>query len=248
MANRKQRRDLERRGYILQPDLQPLPAGNKVCFANVNPGQVSCELFGTFVQLVTKDMQTTHHIDSFICRRSGGLLSIFRNGVVAEFIDDTTSDWIFMVDSDIVLEDDTLNLLMDAAKANPQAEIVSGWYVLPMMEEGNRPDVFRWTGANFEYQDVPEETGYVDSVGLGCVIIHRRLLEKMYTKYGLPSPWFTLMEFPPTETERAHIFGEDHSFFLRTMQDFSQRPLLVPACHVGHVKSVMLTKEHVDVV
>src|SRR5260221_14183937 len=102
-----------------------------VCFANVNPGLVTCELFGTFVQLLATDMRETHHIDGFICKRSGGLLSVFRNGVVAEFLDDTDSDWLWMVDSDIVLPPDALNRLMDTASEYPQSQIISGWYIRP---------------------------------------------------------------------------------------------------------------------
>lgn len=221
------------------------PPKPHVTFANINPGLVTCELFGSFVHLLSLDMQKTHHIDAFICKKSGGLLSIYRNGVVAEFLDECTSEWLWMVDSDIILETDTLNLLMRAAALHPEAQIVTGWYVLPMGEEdGNKPSTYEWRENNFEFVPLPDKISYIDSTGLGCVMVHRDLLVCMYEKYGLPSPWFTLLERPATPELPARVFGEDHSFFLRTLQDFDQRPLLVPEAMVGHVKSAILTKEH----
>lgn len=235
--NRKARRAAERKGAILVP-VKP----ETVTFANINPGEVTAELFGSFTHLMAEDMQTTHYIDNFICKSSGGLLSIFRNGVVAEFLQECESDWLWLVDSDICLESNTLHLLMEASKAHPEAHIVSGWYVLPM-EDGRWASTFHWNGDNFSYTPVPESIQYVDSVGLGCVMIRRKLLVAMKDKYGLPSPWFTITE-RKEDKERGitpRVFGEDHSFFLRTLFDFNQRVLLVPEAQVGHKKSTVLT-------
>lgn len=249
MANRQARRAAARKGLAFSAPVVYPPQQEHVCFANVNPGEVTCELFGTFVQLLTKDMQETHHITDFICRRSGGLLSVFRNGLVAEYLQESEADWLWFVDSDIALGDDTLNLLMDARKDHPNAKIITGWYVLPMVEEGFRPCIYEWTGGdwhqegNFKYLPVPEETCYVDSVGIGCCLIKRDLLVQMMKKFGRPSPWFTLCE-RGEETPDPRVFGEDHSFFLRAAE-FGQRPLLVPQAGVGHMKSMMLTQDHI---
>lgn len=222
-----------------------------VCFGNVNPGEITCELFGTFTHLLTHDMQTTHYIDGFIVKRSGGLLSVFRNGVIAEYLQDVESDWIWLVDSDIVLAEDTLHLLMEQRASHPEAKVITGWYVIPMGEDGFRPDVYRWTGetddwtqgGNFEYQEVPEDVCYIDSAGIGCTLVKRDLLIKMLQKYGRPSPWFTLCERGGPNHPDPRIFGEDHSFFLRA-RELGCKPLLVPQAEVGHMKSLMLTGEH----
>lgn len=245
-ANRAQRRRLERKGLVEVGERK-----ETVCFANVNPGEITCELFGTFTHLLTHDMQTTHYIDGFICKRSGGLLSVFRNGVVAEYLQDVESDWIWMVDSDIVLAEDTLHLLMEARTAHPEAKIITGWYVIPMGEEGFRPDVYKWTGetndwtegGNFVYQEVPEDVCYIDSAGIGCTLVKRDLLIKMMKKYGRPSPWFTLCERGGPHHPNPRVFGEDHSFFLRA-RELGCKPLLVPQAEVGHMKTLMLTGEH----
>lgn len=249
MANRQARRRAERSGVKLTG-----PVREHVCFANVNPGEVTCELFGSFINLLTTDMRTTQHIDGFICKRSGGLLSVFRNGVIAEYLGDTDSDWVWLVDSDIALAVDTLNLLMDQRAEHPEAKIITGWYVIPMGEDGFRPCIYDWTGGdwhqegNFVYKPVPDEVCYVDSVGIGCCLIRRDLLVQMMKKFGRPSPWFTLCERNESEANVTdpRIFGEDHSFFLRA-KEFGARPLLVPAAEVGHMKSLMLTKEHLSV-
>lgn len=222
--------------------------GPSVCFATLSAGMVTGELFTSFVALLTHDLQHGRYLQEFICKRNGGLLSIYRNQVVAEFLNDTQCDWLWMVDSDIQLQPNTLDLLVDAAQSHPEAQIVSGWYVVPM--KTNVAAVYGWDEKTKDMLpiSVPEEVGYVDSVGLGNVMVHRDLLMKMYGLYGLPSPWFWLKSTAATDELPAHIFGEDHSFFIRTRSDFGKTPLLVPEAHVGHVKSHLLTKEHLDVV
>lgn len=240
-----------------QPSLEhedhPLPDGDggpSVCFATLSAGMITSELFTSFVALMAHDIQTHRHLQEFVCKKNGGLLSIYRNQVVTEFLNDTTCDWLWMVDSDINLERNTLDLLVAAAQEHPEAQIVSGWYVVPMAQP--EAAVYLWNDSERDYHtvEVPPDVppSYVDSVGLGNVMIHRDLLLKMYRLYGLPSPWFHLKELSATDTRPAHIFGEDHSFFYRTRSDFDQRPLLVPEAHVGHVKSSLLTKEHLNVV
>lgn len=219
-----------------------------VCFATLSAGMITGELFTGFVSLLTHDIQHSGYLQSFICKKNGGLLSIYRNSIVSEFLNDTPADWLWLVDSDIALAPNTLDLLVEAARSHPEAQIVSGWYVVETPEP--TAAIYGW---DEKKQDlfpipVPEETVHVDSVGLGNVMIHRDLLMKMYGLYGLPSPWFHLKSRAATDSLPAHIFGEDHSFFIRTRSDFGQTPLLVPEAHVGHVKSHLLTKEYLDVV
>lgn len=247
MANRATRRRAERAGVRI---VEQKP--ETVCFGNVNPGEVTCELFGTFVRVLTADMQKNHYLDGFICKRSGGLLSVFRNGVVAEYLQDVESKWIWMVDSDIALAEDTLEVLMDQRKHHPEAKIISGWYVIPMGEDGFRPAIFKWEGpqnwregGNFVYQEVPKDVCYVDSVGIGCCLVKRDLLIQMMQKYGRPSPWFTMCERGGPNHPDPRIFGEDHSFFLRAAE-LGCKPLLVPEAEVGHMKAQMLTGEHIS--
>lgn len=244
----KRETHLETPAYPGEPDYPDRPS---VCFATLSSGMVTGELFSSFVGLWAYDAGHNRYLQEFICKKNGGLLSIYRNQVVTEFLNDTTCDWLWMVDSDINLEPNTLDLLMDAAQEHPEAQIVSGWYVVPMAQP--EAAVYNWDEKDRDYHTDPlcglmEGPRYVDSVGLGNVMVHRDLLIKMYQLYGLPSPWFHLKELAATDSHRAHIMGEDHSFFYRTRSDFDQRPLLVPEAHVGHVKSYLLTKEHLDVV
>lgn len=90
-------------------------------------------------------------------------------------------EWLMFVDDDVCLPHDTIPRLMAHGK-----DIVSGIYyrraqpIMPVMLRYKTPHEAEWIqswsppGALFE----------VDLVGAGCLLIHRRVFEKM------PFPWF----------------------------------------------------------
>lgn len=127
-----------------------------------------------------------------------GLLSKSRNIIVQTFLDNTTDDWLLMIDSDEYLSPENFQKLIDTADKD-QLPFVCGLYfaanhptpselqpvplIFVMTEEGVQP-----------YFDYPRDTVVeIYAAGTGCMLIHRSVLEKMrkrYSEYGPDWCWF----------------------------------------------------------
>jgi hypothetical protein len=132
-----------------------------------------------------------------------------RNDLVARM----KGDWIFMLDTDCSFEPD-LCARMVATMYRHDVEILTGIYSfkaephLPVLyiwnEKTERHEIVakwdrtRWDGKNEIFQ--------VDSAGGGCLLVRRRVFERITSE---------LKENPFSRKEAK---GEDHSFFMRTRQ------------------------------
>lgn len=90
-------------------------------------------------------------------------------------------DWLFFLDDDVAIPPDTVTRLASHGK-----DIVSGLYyrraqpIVPVMLRYDSKQVPQWIS---QWQ-TPGQLLEVDMVGAGCLLIHRRVLERV------PSPWF----------------------------------------------------------
>lgn len=178
--------------------------------------------------------------------RSGPYLDKSRNAVARVFLDQSSCDWLWFVDTDMGFEPDTLSRLVDLAdpverpvvgalyygQIDGKTDGMGGW------ETRKFPLVYSCTNGVFhEAQDFPDDSLIqVAGTGGGCLLIHRSVLEGLRAAYG-GDTWFDYLW-----DGRGERLGEDLSFFARLAEQE------VPAyVHTGikttHHKEVWLTKE-----
>lgn len=136
---------------------------------------------------------------------SGCYLHDNRNRIVSNFLK-TSSEWLLFIDTDIVFSVDIIDKLLDI-NSKHNALIVGGWYMnmiqgkyLPMLYR-KKEDVFTCILPSMN-QDFS-----VDAIGLGCVMIHREVFEKLDKQTG--QSWFYF-----DETEDKKLISEDIVFCL----------------------------------
>jgi len=173
--------------------------------------------------------------------------------VVQMFLDETESDWLLFIDSDQVWDPALIDRLLDSADVD-ERPIISG--LIMARRESHNPI----SPACAIFDDHPEHVRLVrphtipnvrwwrvGTVGAGCLLIHRRVLETIRDRFGEKNPaaiWFDYQPFTYTEQsgrERTEMMGEDYIFSLRaTACDF---PLLVDTTiELGHNKTITLSR------
>lgn len=219
----------------------------EVCFGNINGGNIRSELFLSFLELFLHDRQDKQHIGGLAIQNCGALLHMGRNDVVKSFLEGS-QDWLFFVDSDMKLEPDTLDRLMEVADSKKRP-IVGATCVLPTRGGDVVPLYYmRKPSSGESRRPIPryspktqpaDKLVRVDATGTGCLLIHRRVFEEMAEAYSsngvaMPTPWFDFENFDGV------AYGEDLTFCHRA------RALGIPiyvhtGIAVGHVKSMLLT-------
>lgn len=166
-------------------------------------------------------------------------------------------EWIFFLDDDVVCPPDTIHRLLGHGK-----DIVSGLYyrrappLVPVMLK-YKPD-----GKNAEWitgWNPPGAVIDVDLVGAGCLLIHRRVLERMYPDwqnwtppagpieeairlgvasfFSTPRPWF-VWELDKNLPEPRH--SEDFSFCREAKRRFGFGIFVdtsIQCEHIGYASS-----------
>ena len=118
-------------------------------------------------------------------------------------------EWLFFLDDDVVCPPHTVERLI----AN-QRDIISGLYyrraepIVPVAMHIDRDGKAQWVTS----WNPPGSTVEVDLVGAGCLLIHRRVLERM------KPPWFTWQMGRETESPRK--FSEDFAFCQKAKAEF----------------------------
>lgn len=155
---------------------------DRISIAWIDPGQVD----GAFMTSIIEVMRArTERVDGII-RIEGGLLSRQRNEVVKTFLDHTTAEWLFMIDSDEQLSVQAFDKLVAAAHAAARP-VVGGLYFGTWPSPGMMPKpvphiyVHAADGVSVApVTDYPEnQIIEVDALGTGCIIIHRSVLEQI---------------------------------------------------------------------
>lgn len=185
--------------------------------------------------------------------QAGANLSAPRNEVVRKFLAYGKADWLWMVDSDMTFEPDTLERLLDQADPDKapivgglcfalddHGDIVPTLYGLTDSGRPGVPDVTRF-GA------WPENTMFqVVATGAASLLIHRSVFERManFEHPGRPGrrgfndayPWFQELEHD------GRPVSEDIAFCWRA--GLLQIPVYVnTAVRMGHIKDRLLTAE-----
>lgn len=161
-----------------------------------------------------------------------------RNKVTKAFLDDTGSDWLFWIDSDMGFAPDSLDRLL--AVADPvQAPVVGGLCFAAMtdgkssfygMRHRCAPTVYDFhtveaenkVGFTPRFDYPPDEVVEVAGTGSAFLLIHRSVMEAIRVQCG--DNWYT----PVTHPMGPSTFSEDLSFCLRVAM--VDRPVFV---HTG---------------
>jgi hypothetical protein len=238
---------------------------NRVCVAYMHPGWVEGRFMQSLMTTVLQDSgrkpkfygnnkqvpgsgpRIARGVGAYVQLESGPRVAAGRNILVRQFLDNTTCDWLWMLDADIVF--DTLCLDKLLAVADPvERPMVAGLYFGGGRSNPISPIMYRLvdpatTSDGNPCQTIKEwEPGTViqaDATGGGCLLAHRSVFEKLRGVYPPPHHWFMESVYNGME------FGEDWTFFLRT--GAQGIPLYIhTGVNIGHAKTFEIREEHFD--
>lgn len=153
---------------------------------------------------------------------SGGLID-GRNAITTAFLDESESEWLFMIDSDMGFAADTVDRLIVAAHRSKRP-VVGG--LAFAMKTAGKSDFYgiryRATPTAYEFIETDDKVGFlpmfdyprdqmvpVAATGAACVLVHRSAMQAIRDKYG--DVWFDAITHPKGPT----TFSEDLSFCVR---------------------------------
>lgn len=206
------------------------------------------------------DRKITCHKELRRMAHTGGLAD-GRNRVVRGFLEDTDAEWLFMVDTDMVFQDDTVDRLLAAADKLSEEHVIRpvvGGLCFSYAPRPSEPGRLEVIPTVYEYARVVREgrefyIGFVDNkeydrdsinrvaaTGAACLLLHRETLEFMRDEVG--ENWFSPLTHPTGDGGRPRIFSEDFSFFMRCLQ-LDIKAYVDTSVKLGHVKGLVTLDE-----
>lgn len=151
----------------------------RVAISWPDPGDVAGQFALSMIELV----RTRGALIDVVLRVEGGLLSRQRNEIVRHFLDDTSTDWLFMIDSDETITPQAFDKLVKAAHST-ERPVIAGLYfgtwpgnLLPQPI----PHIYRDADdgiSAYPVTDYPEDSLIeIDRAGTGALLVHRSVLE-----------------------------------------------------------------------
>lgn len=147
-----------------------------------------------------------------------------RNKVAKAFLDETDSDWLLWIDSDMGFAPDTCDRLL--AAADPVQRPVVGGLCFAASADGNSSfhgTRHRATPTLYDFVETDDAVGFtarlvypadevvqVGGTGSALLLVHRSVLTAIRDRYG--DNWYT----PVTHPKGPTSFSEDLSFCIRT--------------------------------
>ncbi len=189
-------------------------SNTKVTIGWIDSGNVT----SGFAAYMSQLMLHRSDIISGVVVGSGPYLSANRNTMVRSFLENTDSEWLLSLDSDLLIDLNSFDNLINALDVD-KYQILSGVYYLPMNdsihiaamihEEGLDYPV--WIDSNKELITQPIVENLV-SVGGGYMAIHRTVFEKILEDAAGPMPWFQdyWEDYPYDQwiTDDVHFFKQ----------------------------------------
>ena len=225
----------------------------KVVAAWLSPGQVAAAFCDAWTSLTRYD--AGKRICGDIHLQSGPRIAEARSQIVDHFLQHPPyqeAEWLWMLDSDMTFQPDTLERLMEVADRD-EAPIVGGLCfggglhrMFPTIYRGVQED----GGVAIEpMDDYPrDQLVKVAATGAACLLVHRDVFVAMGQAFGTnsdgrpnPYPWFSegLCDW------KGRPYGEDTAFCMRAQQ--LGFPVFVDTrIKLGHVKSMEITEELYD--
>jgi GT2 family glycosyltransferase len=153
---------------------------------------------------------------------TGGLVDA-RNKAVRHFLDESSEEWLWFVDTDMGFQPDTVDRLVEAA--DPVERPVMGGLCFGMKQGDSDgfggyltapfPTIYGWHQGPDGNAGFKGATGYprdavvkVAATGAACLLIHRTAAEKVRAEHG--DTWFDQVRYPS-----GALVSEDLSFCYR---------------------------------
>lgn len=154
-----------------------------------------------------------------------------RNNIARAFLDETDSEWLFMVDADMGFEADTVNRLIASAEAGGFE--VMGALAFALKRRLLRPnplnvELTRMQPTLYTFAELANEVGFapmfeypadqvveVGGTGAACLVIHRSVLARIRAYDGGVGKWFEPITHPTGDHGKPRTFSEDFSFCVR---------------------------------
>lgn len=176
-------------------------------------------------------------------RVQGNQIGRQRQEALNFWYDKTDFDWILWVDSDIVLTEEALQLVWNAADPVDRP-VVTGTYFISKENEGSvmapYPAVFNWTDDDYKIAYVHPLPANalikVGSAGFGFVLMHRNAVTKMRKLHG-SKPYFN-------ETGVGEQFVSEDINFFRMMHQAAVPLYTHTGALVKHMKRFALDIEY----
>lgn len=169
-----------------------------------------------------------------IHRATSSRPNVSRNTVVSDFLA-TDHPWIWLVDSDMVFNEQDHPMRLWSTASEYDADMVSGLTFIFHDERQPMPSIFIEKNGEIGriVNKVPEEPMEIRACGLASVLIHRRVFEALEAPRHESLRWFDEIEMPQAEG----IAGEDVQFFLRAT-DLGFKLMVDPGAQTQHIKRV----------
>lgn len=193
----------------------------KIAIGWIDNGQVQTGFIAYLMNIV---LSRSEKIETVIAA-NGPYLSANRNTMARMFLE-TDCDWLLTLDSDILLSVESYDELIKNADSD-KYDVLGGKYFLSF-DDGIHVSAQDW------HPDAPGEGKWLDlvrgldfvgsngvvdnlhSVGLGCALIHRRVLEKIVKHASNPMPWFQdyWRDYPYNSwiSDDIHFYSQVHKY------------------------------------
>jgi GT2 family glycosyltransferase len=204
----------------------------------VHGGTVRAEFCASLLAVC---MEGETRVRTVVALASGPNISTGRNLIVREFLDGNLAPWLFMCDTDMVLEPDTVDRLV--AAADPADRPVVGALCFSLSQGQKYPTMYELVegapgGLAFRrYREWPEDACVrLSATGAACLLVHRDALLAVEKHASDPAaPWFR----ESAVGAPMSLMGEDLTFCLRCAA--AGIPVHVhTGVRVGHMKTTML--------
>lgn len=219
-------------------------AKDKVVIGYVHPTEVSAFFTESLVRLIAYDLLNTHRLAGTpITKYSSANVSNARNAVVRTFLQQSTADWLLMLDADMTFDHSLVEDLLHNASRD-RAPVVGG--LCFGQEDGRLFATLYGVAKNDEhgvhmvrYDDFPADGMFqVAATGAACVLMHRTVLERVEqaeaAKGNTAYPWYQ------EGTIDGKVCGEDVTFCLRV--GALGLPVFVDTgVRLGHAKTYLAT-------
>lgn len=194
----------------------------------IHPGEWSAAFGNSLLDLIVADVAGPQRIVShrfgLLQKNCGsGQLVESRNYVTQRFLDDSEADWLFMIDTDMGFDADTVERLLEVASEDERP--IVGGLCFAMKSAGVGPRYasrYRATPTIYMMARDGDEVGFapileypddklvhVDATGAACLLVHRSVFSRIRDEWG--DVWFDKLTKPGTRS----TFGEDLSFCMR---------------------------------
>lgn len=214
---------------------------DRVVIAFIHPGQCSAYFTTSLVGTLLYDRAKGRHIVGLLNEWSSANVSMPRNSLTRQFVDDYDAEWLLWIDADMAWEAFALEQLL--AVADPVKAPIMGGLCFGAAEDKLFPTIYQMALVDdkpmtMRLHNYPDDTiMQVAATGAAFLLIHRSALLKMRDRQF--NPVFTWFQETQLGDRPA---GEDITFCLRAgMCDI---PIHVhTGVKIGHHKSRLLTAD-----